>query len=469
MQKAISKKYIIAATAVVAAIATLITWWLWPKEYEDFIPAQSKAVIRITPAKIKDQAGSQALLANLEEMAPGTSGVDMSEPIYAFITPNEYVCFTAKIKDEKVFAHALEEKAKLNASNVYKSDGRNWAWVNSGWLVSWDSSNMLCIGPGVAKERDILRQTITSMINSGDNFASTDAFKKLKAIDSSIQIYAQLDAVPAPYNMLFRLGVPPDCDPAAIHIFAAANVRQGKGEKALSDIKCEVTSDNDDIINAINAFEQSKGCITTPPSGTTAGHLLFMATRTQGKPLLQLLKTDATLRGLLMGLNQTFDADQMIGSADGLFCIAINAFGNDWTPSFCMKAETHSSRLFDDADYWLQSAHKQKNVQLKQLSDQAFYLSSDKQQLYFGLQDSNHALYFASPQMTGEAKKSFGFDKSRTTNGTIVYISLDVDGLLKQPCFKHDELHDLIRKFMLGARHITYQATSGRKATISIE
>ena len=170
-----------------------------------------------------------------------------------------------------------------------------------------------------------------------------------------------------------------------------------------------------------------------------------------------------------MGLNQTFDADQMIGSTDGLFSIAIDAFGKDWTPSFCMKAETHTSHLFDDANYWLQSVHKQKNVLLKQLSDHAFYLSSDKQQLNFGLQDCNNALYFASPQMIGEAKKPFGFDKSNSANGTLVYISLDVNGLLKQPCFEQGGLHDLIRKFTLGAQHITYQAMSGRKATISIE
>lgn len=471
MQKAKSKKYIIATTIVVAAIAALLTWWLWPKGYEDFIPAQSKAVIRINPAKIKDQAGGQTLPACLGEMIAGTtSGIDMSKPVYAFITPNEYFCITAKIDDEDEFARALAQKAKLNTGNIDKSDGRNWAWINSGWLVSWDNSNMLCIGPGVAKERDLLRQTITAMINSGDNFTSTDAFNKLKAIDGSIQIYTQLDAVPAPYNMLFRLGVPPDCDPAAIHVFAAANVKHSKqGQLTMSDINCEITSDNDDIINAINAFEQSKGCITTPPTATTAGHLLFMATRAKGKPLLQLLKTDATLRGLLMGLNQTFDADQMIGSTDGLFSIAIDAFGKDWTPSFCIKAETHTSHLFDDANYWLQSAHKQKNVLLKQLSDHAFYLSSDKQQLNFGLQDCNNALYFTSPQMIGEAKKPFGFDKSNSANGTLVYISLDVNGLLKQPCFEQGGLHDLIRKFTLGAQHITYQAMSGRKATISIE
>ena len=199
MQKAKSKKYIIATTIVVAAITALLTWWLWPKGYEDFIPAQSKAVIRINPAKIKDQAGGQTLPACLGEMMAGTtSGIDMSKPVYAFITPNEYFCITAKIDDEDEFARALAQKAKLNTGNIDKSDGRNWAWINSGWLVSWDNSNMLCIGPGVAKERDLLRQTITAMINSGDNFTSTDAFNKLKAIDGSIQIYTQLDAVPAP-------------------------------------------------------------------------------------------------------------------------------------------------------------------------------------------------------------------------------------------------------------------------------
>ena len=44
-----------AATLVVAA---LLAWWLWPKNYEEMIPAQAKAVVRIQPAKLQKEVGN---------------------------------------------------------------------------------------------------------------------------------------------------------------------------------------------------------------------------------------------------------------------------------------------------------------------------------------------------------------------------------------------------------------------------
>lgn len=51
MQKAKSKKYIIATTIVVAAIATLLTWWLAAKDMRISYQHKVKLLYASTPQK----------------------------------------------------------------------------------------------------------------------------------------------------------------------------------------------------------------------------------------------------------------------------------------------------------------------------------------------------------------------------------------------------------------------------------
>lgn len=466
MKKNISKKSIIltltmAATLVVAA---LLAWWLWPKNYEEMIPAQAKAVVRIQPAKLQKEVGN---IPNPLKSVLGieANGIDFSQPLYAFVTPNEYIGFVAKVENEEAIETQINKLvAQKQCQPTEEYDNLHWTWLSSGWLMAWNSRMAMALGPGVAQEKDMLRQTITSMVNSSDCFTKTAAYNQLKKQEGSIQLFAQLDAMPTPYNMLFRLSVPADCDPATIQVFASAQIN-----KDSTIINSQITSENEDIVNAINAFEKEKGCIRIANPALCDSTLFVMATSTQGKQLLQLLKTDATLRGLLMGLNQTIDADRMLGSTQGVFTMEISTFAKDWTPTFCLKAETSANNLFADANYWMESAKKQKNVVLKRTSAEAFFLSNDKQQLNFGKNATNNALYFTSPSLINRAAQPFIAQKNNEPQGTLVYFHVNLNKLFAQPCMNDGAMKNILKTILPGSHAITYKAETGRKASISIK
>lgn len=466
--------YIAFSAVIILVIASLIAWWLWPKSYADIIPAEAKAVVRIVPSEMAKNGQQDALNPLEKTLGITTDGLDMSTPIYAFVTPNEYIGFAAKVEDKAAIEKQIERLTKQQkCTSTETIDGQQWAWLNAGWLLTWTDRSLLILGPGVAQERDVLRQTMTAMMHSSHNFTSTAKYDSLKAQTGAIQLYAQLDAMPTPYNMLFRLTVPADCDPSAVNIFASVATDRGTNSKAASTVitSC-VTSDNQDILNAIDQYEKTKGCVSLPASATTSAAsqpLFTMVTRTKGTPLLSLLKTDATLRGLLMGLNSTFDADRMLGSTDGLFSIEIDSLSKDWTPTYCMKAETEATNLFENAAYWLESAKKQKNVSLTRTSANAFVLKNEKQLLHFGRSSSSHALYFASATMLSKADEPFCATKSNGDKGLLVYFHVNLQKLFAQPCLKGNAMSSLLTLLLPGTKDVSYKAEMGRRATLVIE
>lgn len=469
----LNKKYCkIGGLAIaICALTWLLVWWLMPKNYADVIPSQAKAVVRIVPSELTKSSLKD--INPLEQtLGIKADGIDLNSPLYAFITPNEYIGFTAKVKDQDAITAQIDKLVKQKkCSPIEEIDGQQWVWINAGWLATWTNNTLLVLGPGVAQERDVLRQTMTAMMHSDDSFTSTDKFNELKSLQGAMQLFAQLDALPTPYNLLFRLAIPPECDPSAVHLFATIK-SENKGNTAnYTTIESNVTSDNEDIEQAIKTFEKHKSCISFPEETlqSASAPLFVLSTCTQGKPLLQLLKTDATLRGLLMGLNQTFDADKMLSSTNGLFSIEIDSLSKDFTPTYCMKAETTADHLFDNADYWIASAAKQKNVTLKRISPLSFMLKNEHQQLNFGYHTANAALYFASSSMLAKASQPFLAQKTNDKEGLLVYFHLNLAKLFQQPCFKNNSTSNLIQMLLPGSKQITYKAYTGGKSILKIE
>ena len=457
----------IAASVVAIVLIAIVAWAFGPKSYDEMIPAEAKAVLCID-GKAMSKALSDKDKEALETW--GTEAFDLSEPLYGVVTPNEYLCLIAKVKDKDKVKDVLSRYEGKSVS-VDEYDGREWAWLTDGWLASWDGRSFICVGPGVAQERDVLRQTITSMVNSCDKFVDTPAYKQLMQQQKALKVFAQLDAIPAPYNLLFRFNIPADCDPAAVQVFATADLKLKNQMLSIDRLDCNITSENVDIVNAIDSYEKEKGCIELDKQHLNVTTLFSLTTCLRGKDLLKLLKTDATLRGLLMGLNQTFDADRLLGSTDGLFNIEIGSFAKDWTPSFCLKAETHTPNLLADASYWLESAKKQKNVTLTRNTPNDFFLESDKQQLHFGLMDNGQKLYFASPSMLKAAESAFSYNRTKCAEGRcLVHFDVNIDLLNQQPCMKEGNAAAMINKlFPNNAHKISFEALTGRKATLKFE
>lgn len=464
------KRKALLAIALLAGVVLVccIVWLFLPRGYERLVPAQAKAVVRIEPARLQQRLGGASPLAT--SWGVGTKGLDMKQPVYLFITPNEYVGLAAAIDDDDAFSAQIDSLVKLGkCSPIEDLDGRRWAWLEAGWMFTWDSSSLLAMGPGMSAERDVLRQTMSRMIDSGKPFTSTDNYTKMVAQGGDAQLFSQLDALPAPYNMLFRLSVPPTCDPAAVQLFATVSLTSRPGGHLVTEIKSEMTSDNDDIAQSLAQFEKGKQCIEAPSQAVTDSTLFVMATSMQGRPLLELLRTDPTLRGLLLALNQTIDADRLLGSSSGLFTIEVSSLGSDWTPAFCLKAENHTPGLLSDADYWLESAASQPGVKLQRHGAADFSLTADKRTVEFGVLHDAGAVYFASAGMSSRARRPWLAAKSRSGSGLLTCFSLNLQKFFAQPCLRNAGAAALIRQMLPGTQRLTYEARTGGKAVLRIE
>ena len=459
------KKKTIALTASAAAlIVALVAWWLWPTRYDAIVPAEAKAVLRIDGTRMKDASQGAEQLKNLLGIVP--DGLDLSRPAYAFITPNEYVGIVLAMADGDAFngtvGRLVQQKKTMRLDD---SDGLHWTWMNDGWLMAWDGRMLVALGPGVAQERDNLRQTIARMKRADHRFIDTDAYTHLTAQNGSLQLYATLDAVPAPYNALFRLTVPADCPQEAVQLFASADWPTGSNALTMN---YTLESDNAEVRSAIDAYEKGKSGIGFNRMQQTP--LFCMCTSMKGQDLLALIHSDATMRGLLMGLNSVADADRMLGTLDGLLELRIDSLGADWTPAFCLTAENATKGLTADSDYWLECAAKQRDVTLRRLTPDTYLLANGKQTLTFGVctpKGGRQRVFFASPSMAALAAAPSGFTKATpTVDGPLAYFCIDMALLRRQPCMKNGAVKALVERLMPASHSLVYRAFAGRKGTL---
>ncbi len=463
-----SRKRTIYATLVallIAALAALAAYVLWPRGYEEMVPAESKAVVRID---LTQDAACATFAKNLTaQLGVAPDGLDLSRPLYAFVTPNEYVGLAAAVDDADKVKQSMARLVKDGkATACDESDDLQWTWLNKGWLVGWNSRALLVLGPGVAQERDMLRQTIARMVSGGESFSHTPAFEKLKAQGGAVQICSRLDALPAPYNTLFRLNIPADTPLDAVQLFASVSA---KGSDVVLNATLE--SDNADVLAAIDEYEKAKGCIAVNVPDHDAP-LFYMATRTHGKDFLALLQSDATLRGLMMGLNQVIDADRMLGTADGVLDLEVGSLDKEWNPTFRLTADNATPGIMDDSDYWMESAAKQKDVTLERTGATTFLLTNANRRVAFGTERAGKAVFFASPEMQNRPEAVHApYAKCASADGDKLqaFFSLSVEQLKRQPCMQDGTARTIVDFLFPKASTMSYKAFMGRKATLVVK
>ncbi len=459
--------YAALAAALVVALAALAAYALWPRGYEEMVPAESKAVVRID---LKQDNGCAAFAKNLAgQLGVTPDGLDLARPLYAFVTPNEYVGLVAPVADDAKVRESMDRLVKAGTATACdESDGMQWTWLRKGWLVGWNSRALLVLGPGVAQERDMLRQTIARMASSGESFSHTPSFEKLKAQGGAVQIYSRLDALPAPYNTLFRLNIPADTPLDAVQLFASVAAR---GTEAV--VSATLESDNADVLAAIGDYEKQKGSIAVAMPADSIP-LFYMATRTHGKDFLALLQSDATLRGLMMGLNQVIDADRMLGTADGVLDLEASSIDNDWNPAFRLTADNATRGIMADSDYWMECAAKQHDVTLLRTSPSTFLLTSGTRRVAFGTQRGGTSVFFASPEMNAPARIHAPYARCASPSAEAdklqAFFSLNIAKLKSQPCMHATSTARTVVDFLFPtATLMRYKAFMGRKATLEVQ
>ena len=94
LSKELFTHIILPFVALAIVVVGIYYCFFAPKSYEDCIPDEAKAVVQIETQKAQEIVSSLAEYWGIQ-----ASGINLTKPLYAFITTNEYIGFIAQVKN----------------------------------------------------------------------------------------------------------------------------------------------------------------------------------------------------------------------------------------------------------------------------------------------------------------------------------------------------------------------------------
>lgn len=97
------------------------------KEYKDIVPKDSPAIARINLSALKNDAqlSDEQASAFVKKVIPFASGLDLSQPVYAFVSPGRYFGFLFAVDDGDVLKKSIMQAAEI--SSLRDGGGLEWA------------------------------------------------------------------------------------------------------------------------------------------------------------------------------------------------------------------------------------------------------------------------------------------------------------------------------------------------------
>lgn len=441
--------------ALAVIIVGIYLYLFAPKAYDDCIPDEAKAVIQIDAQKCKEEISSLAAYWGIRP-----NGINLKKPLYAFITPNEYIGLVAEVSNEQEIALNVQRLFKEHKCMApQKAGGLMWAWLNEGWQLAWNSHTLMILGPGTIQEQDMLTQTISKLFDfhRSESFMHTEKYSMLEKQKGDLKLYSALDALPTPFNLIFRLDVPTNIDPASCNLYAG--MKLGKETK----LEGKITGDEEETNAELEDYEQHNPPISKVFPNYISEYTLFtLVSRSKENHLFELLRQDDTFNQLLQGLNRTIDANNMLQNINGNVTLLITHLDKEKTPTFSLQAETSDKDLMVNAPSWFEKAKQQKDVSLTKRGNE-YILKSKEKELFFG--QKNKIIFFRD-QDTGDADK--GKNITKDAIGCRQYFRLNLKKFIQQPCFS-EATKVLFTTIFKNHTTMTYKAKAGRKVTLEIK
>lgn len=401
-------------------VVGLYFWMFAPKDYADLVPSESRAVVQLKPGALLAGGGSLGAFLS-EQVGFRPEGLDETQDVYVFITPNGYFGVSAPVHDGRKLSEQILRLSQNNEATILdRSDQLSWAWLKRGWIIAWNSSAVLTLGPGTTQEQDKLRQLGSQLFKAGssESFRNSEHAKLLENLDGDVRLFSHLDALPSPFSMLFRLDLPEKCSEHNTIIIASADVQKAKANGQALMLQGSITSEDDATKQLLAAASKPIAAPSKPFAPDAA--LLYMAAHSDGDKLLQLLRSDATVRTMLLSLDRAIPGDEIASKGGGDFFLTLMEMPKDADARFRLFVEQDSSVIYDE-----------------------------------------HTLV-ATPTFETSAT-------SELATGKTAFFRLNVASLLKQPALQSDETAEILRNLLSGLKTITFAAEKDRTFKLTIE
>jgi len=387
--------FMIVAIVAVMAVGVFYLFGRDKDACRDVIPQDATAVAMFEPADFLEQLGfapnkAGKLVMNLEDVA---EGIDLSNPVYAFVSENGLSGITLNVRDVDKLLKAF------SASGYASEEQRGYQWVaDKNSIGCIDKDKMLLCGPVSEMEQDALRSEMVRLMTQGHH--SVPVFEKAKQQKGVLRLCTSLANLPKMYSIPLPDGIDPS------HAFLSAALRID--EKA--------------VVFSIEV--EGAGNISLP-YGPIQGDWIGMlpakpfarfCANMKGEELLLNLREVPELRTALLALNMCVDADMMIKAIDGDVALVVPKLDFQH-PDFLFTAKLANTDFLANADEW---------SQVQRTGAQNFIIEYEGKQAYFGVHEG--CLYVAFSPVTADmaCQKSDADDFLQAAKGKYLSASLDV-------------------------------------------
>ena len=334
--------YIVLAVALVAVTALVVVLNGRSDGYLNVIPLKSKALMAIDFTKLGD--------VKMDDFKD--CGVDFSRKAYLFETSDGSLGLVAAVGSEGDVDSWLQRLADQGkASKTTERKGFKFSVINDNFIVGYSSSSLLVMGPAVGGEQAQLQRRMVKYLSSEEeSVTESTLFQRLATMDGPVSLVAKADALPDKLIAHVTLGAPKGTAPDRLYIAATMDL---KGE--CLTVSCHTFSFDSRIEDALrNSFSKLRPVSDKYLSTISSANLLTIACGVKGGDFVELLRSNESLRTMLMGINTTIDIDKMLRGVDGDLIVSVPAFSDDNIP-LSLLAEAKDVSWKEDVAYWKKS------------------------------------------------------------------------------------------------------------------
>ena len=398
--------FLLAAIAV-TVLAMLVTYLVFRSSgdaYANALPRDATAIARLNTRSFMNAAklSPKDLLKLLNRVRQSQDaddtqslGIDMKRPVYVFAAASGNFGLLAAVDDADDLTTCLEEEhAAGRASEVTQQRGYSWAVVSQQWLLAFDDERALMMGPAVGSAQEQLRTEMARLLEQDKSKSGRESvlFTELKKRDEPLMAIVSPELLPAEMRSNLR----------KIKIASRADALlclSLETEDNALELEADILPQNDDMKAALKRVNE----LLRPVKGTLIGHahannVAWLNVNVPGSDLLDVLRSNASVRATLLILNFAIDLDRIIRSVDGDLALELTTT----TPLSLGKVDAAQLKgLYVTAQVantdFLQSASSwgSKLMGVQALSKTDFAVGVGSAQLYFGVQDE---LFYLGPQ-----------------------------------------------------------------------
>lgn len=353
----------------------------------------------IIPSESKDD-----ILSYFE--SPEKLGLDFSDNVYVFMTPNRCLGITIKVHDSNAVEHFLSLFGDLGlAGNIVERDGLMWSSLIEDFDVVYNDKTFLMLCSLNEGGSAISKQTANYLFSIGEDqmFVNSEDYKvNFLELSDDIALSANLELIPSLDDYL-DIFLSENIDSKEVRLFSTVNFEDGK-IVCNSKFNAETERCNQLLDNVDSHFKDIEGRYVDSPVDS---FLVWSCLGVDGNWMLKTLKSDPEIKQSMFLLGRAIDIDMMIRSINGDCALIIphtlmtNESDNI---DFSIIGTLSEKKFLDDVDYWMESMTDY-GMSMDNIGDNQYVLKANDFKFNWGVDDDN--IYFTSEN----AYHRFAFSK----------------------------------------------------------